>query len=155
MTKHNVKDPIAIGTLEPHGIAAESFTHKQGLALKVNLSFLLDLAHLDSPIVLDRWQAFGKTTQTDSIARSRDIESQSIVRTNEIVLMAESLKTMLKIGDVLPLPSTEQLSVKRAVKPFILAHGLRVIRPAVTDRNLQPDQPHGQLRIGLWDRTVV
>src|SRR5438445_9573072 len=64
------------------------------------------------------------------------------MKTNEIVLVAEGIKGGLEIEDVLPLPSHEKLSDKRAVKPFIFAHGLRVVRSAVTYRDPQAHQPY-------------
>ncbi len=40
--------------------------------------------------------------------------------------------------------SVQYFSLQRTVKPLVLAVGLRVVRPAVTDADTQPDQPDGQ-----------
>src|SRR5262249_27653777 len=48
-----------------------------------------------------------------------------------------------------PLPCTKQLPIKRAVKAFIFAHGLRMIRPAVVHPDVQTDQPHRQDGVGI------
>src|SRR5205823_10101720 len=82
-------------------------------------------------------QALWKRSQAYLVARGGHLKSQGVMRTNEIVLVAEGIKGGLEIEDVLPLPSHEKLSDKRAVKPLIFAHGLRVVRSAVTYRDPQ------------------
>src|SRR5439155_1750223 len=83
-----------------------------------------------------------KRSQAYLVTRGGHLKSQGVMRTNEIVLVAEGIKGGLEIEDVLPLPSHEKLSDKRAVKPFIFAHGLRVVRSAVTYRDPQAHQPY-------------
>ena len=142
MTKEHVKDSVCGSGFKADGITREGVAHFQDFSFKTDLSFLLHLAHHDSRIIIDGRQTLWKRAQAYLVARSWHIQSQSVMRANEIVLVSEQSKGCLEIGDALPLPSLEKLSVKRAVKAFIFAHGLRVVGSAVTHPNLQADQPH-------------
>ena len=52
-----------------------------------------------------------------------------------------------QVGEVLAL---EDLDRQRAVEAFVLALRLRVVRPAVTDRDAKSQQPGGQLGVGRF-----
>ncbi len=142
MTEHHIKESIGRGRFKPDGITRESLTHFQSSPFKRDLSFLLHSAHQDSRVILDGRQALWKRAQTHLIARGRHLQSQRVVGTNEIVLVAERVKGSLEIGDVLPLSFSEKLAAKRALKPFVFTHGLRMVRSAMTHRDPQAKQPH-------------
>src|SRR5918996_1677928 len=144
MTEEHIKDSVSGSDFKADGITREGIAHLQDFSFKVDLSFLLHFAHQDPRIILDGRQALWKRAQAYLVARGRHLKSQGVMRTNEIVLVSEGVKGSLEIENVLPLPSHEELSDKRAVKPFIFAHGLRVVRSAVTHRDPQAHQPHRQ-----------
>ena len=49
----------------------------------------------------------------------------------------------------MPLRLGQDLTRQGAMKPFIFAHGLRMIGATMADSNTDVQQPHGQLGIGL------
>src|SRR5499427_6020947 len=149
-TKQHVKDSVGRSGFEPDRIAMESLTDFPCFSPKRDFSFVLDFAHRYSRIILDGRQALWKRAQTHLVTRGWHVQVQGLVRTSKIVLLAKALKGAVKITEIFPLPCRKQLPVKRAVKAFIFAHGLRMIRPAVAHPDVQTDQPHRQdgVRIG-------
>src|SRR5262245_28600155 len=148
-TKQHVKQSIGGSGSKPDRIAMESLTDFPCFSPKRDFSFVLNFAHRYSRIILDGRQALWKRAQTHLVTRGRDFQTQGLVRTNKIVLLAKALKGAVKITEIFPLPCTKQLPVKRAVKAFIFAHGLRMIGSAVAHPNVQTDQPHRQDGVGI------
>src|SRR5262245_42782936 len=150
-TKQHLKDAIGGGGFKSHGIAMESLTDFDCFSPTRDFSFALYFAHRHSRIILDGRQGFWKRAQTHLVARGRDFQTQRLMRTNKIVLLAITLKSLFKIKEIAPLARLKKLSAQGAVKAFIFAHGLRMIGAAVTDPDVQTDQPHGQSRVGIGE----
>src|SRR5918996_1288925 len=149
MTEEHIKDSVSGSGFKADGITREGIAHLQDFSFKVDLSVLLHFAHQDSRIILNGRQALWKRAQTHLVTRGRDFQTQGLMRTNKIVLVSEALKGTVKVIAIAPLPCIKKLSVQCAVKAFIFAHGLRMIRSAVAHPDVQTDQPHGQDCVGI------
>src|SRR4030095_9796359 len=142
-TKQHVKDSIARSGFDPDRISMESLTDFQCFTPKRDFSFVLNFAHRHSRIVFNGRQGFWKRAQTHLVTRGRDFQTEGLMRTNKIVLLAIALKSPVKIVKIPPLPCIKKLSVQCAVKAFIFAHGLRMIGSTVAHPDIKTDQTHG------------
>src|SRR5215813_13283237 len=83
MTEQHVKESIGRSRFKADAISRESSAHLQRFSSKIDLSFLLDFAHDDCGVVLDRRQGFWKRAQTDLITRGRNFQTQGLMRTSK------------------------------------------------------------------------
>src|SRR5579885_2583493 len=66
------------------------------------------------------------------------------MRALEVVDGAEVVKGVLRLGEIARLLECEHLVLQRAMETLVLAAALRVVGPAVPDRDAELEQPHAQ-----------
>jgi hypothetical protein len=61
-----------------------------------------------------------------------------------VVNHAPGIEGALHLGEIAEGVEGKHLSLERAVKPLILAAALRMMRPAVQNRDAELEQPHAE-----------
>ena len=83
----------------------------------------------------------------DLITTRRHGHAQSFMRSLVIITMTPLIKTALHAFKVAKAAVCQQLDFQSPMKALVLALGLRMIRPTVSDGNSQPQQPNRQRRM--------
>jgi hypothetical protein len=146
MTELHLKDTIGPGWSYANGITIEGLTDLKDAAPEKNAAIILDFANLGSIRIFDRGQALWKRPQARLISGGRHLEIQRIMRSLEVVLLSPPIKGFLQMSRIAPLMSANELVVKSPVEPFVLSHGLGMIRSAVSDLDAETNQPDAESR---------
>src|SRR5712692_5906105 len=143
----DVVDSIRCGRSQGDLITAECFTHLKLAVAKRDFTVRLHFANLIDSSILQRRQLLGERSVADLITTRRHGHTQSFMRSLVIVTMTPLIKTALHAFKVAKASVCQQLDFQSPMKALILALGLRMIRPTVTDGNSQPQQPNRQRRM--------
>src|SRR6201996_4097751 len=101
--------------------------------------------HYDVVIpIFDRRKAFGIGSRAGSITRNRRRHVERLMWALGVVDRTPCIECVLGCAETGEVAATEQFSLERAMKPLILAIGLRMGRPAVGQPHAQADQPDAQ-----------
>src|SRR5215469_12874166 len=122
------------------GQTAQGLADTKGVAVIANPALGLYFAHFEAGWVIDGRQRLGKRDCAGAVTTARGGQVQRVVRTAQIVAIAEAIEfalAMLERGEV---EVAQDLELKCAMEAFVLALGLRMIRPAMTDPDAEPDQ---------------
>ena len=88
------------------------------------------------------WQLFRKGPRADLISTHRYGHRQRFMRSDVIVAVTPFIEPTLHPLKVAKTPAGQYFYFQAAVKAFIFALGLRMIRSTVTDSNAEPQQPY-------------
>ena len=105
---------------------------------------LLNLAHLEAGRVLDRRQAVGKGDRTGAIAAGGGSQAQRVVWTNQVVAFAKVIELALAVRKGGEVEVPQDFELERALEALLFALGLRMISPAMSDADAEPDQPQAK-----------
>ena len=97
--------------------------------------FLLDFPHRDPLVILNGGQRFWKGPQTGLVAAGGDSQPQRVMGAVVVIDRAPFAQRLLEVALILPLRLGEDLTRQGAMKPFIFAHGLRMIGATMADPN--------------------
>src|ERR1700730_5658329 len=126
------------------GIAAQGFGDAEGFAAIAEPALGLDLTHLKLRRILDRRQSFGKRKRTWAITGNGSIEAERVVRTHQVVAVAEAIELALAVLEAGEVEVAQDFELKRAMEALVLALGLRMIRTTVADSDAEPNQPQAK-----------
>jgi hypothetical protein len=104
----------------------------------------LDLAHLEAGWVLDWRQAVGKRERTGAIAAGGSSQAQRVVRTHQVVAIAKVIELALAVREGGEIEVPQDFELERALEALLFALGLRMISPAMSDADAEPDQPQAK-----------
>ena len=149
MTKQYIINPIGICGSKAHGIAPKGFSDSKSFAQETELPFIINLSHGDTCGIINLRQNLWKGPQARSIAISRHIQAQSIMRSFKIIGMTPRIKRSLEVNEISPLVTANELLFKRAVETLIFPKRLGMIRTAVDNAYIKAHQPDSQGRMGI------
>src|SRR5438128_3425627 len=128
-------------------IAAKRLAYTKLTVTERDLAIALHLAHLVNRSVLQGRQLLWKRPVAKLISTSRQGHAQSFMWPHVIVTVAPLIKTNLHAPKVAIDPLRQNFHFQAAMKAFVFALGLRMIRPTVTDANPQTQEPNRQRRV--------
>src|SRR5713226_350049 len=146
-SKVHFVNPILSRGSQGHRVTAKGFADAKLTVAERDLPVTLHLAHLVPGSILQRRQLLRKRSLTWLIAARRHGHRQRFMRPQVIVTVAPFVKTKLHPLKVSKHSLGQHLDFQTAVKAFVFALGLRMIRPTVTDGNTEPQQPNRQRRV--------
>ena len=117
-----------------------------------------DRANLEIRRIIDGRQALRKRDRTGPIMAGGSVELQRVVRTAQIITVTKNIKLALAVLKSSEIKVTQNFELKCAMKPLVLALGLRMIWTAMTNPDAQPDQPQaqaGEAHIAVTPRRAV
>ena len=132
-SKIDFEKPVLNRWSQGHRIAAKRFADAQLAIAKKDLAIDLHFAHLVDRSVLQRRQLFRKRSLADLISTRRHVHVQSFMRSHVIVAVAPFIKTSLHRFKVAKDPLGQYFNFQTAMKAFVFALGLRMIRPTVAN----------------------
>src|SRR5438105_11423795 len=112
-----------------------------------DLAIDLHFTHLVGGPVFQRRQLLRKRSRARLIAARRHGHRQSFVRPDVIVAVAPLIKTNLHALEVGKDSLGQDFNFQAAMKAFVFALSLRMIRPTVTNGNAQAQKPNCQRRV--------
>src|SRR5229473_313135 len=142
----NTEHPIFGRRPQRDQLATEWFANANATVLESDVSFFVGLAHNIAIAVFDRRQSLRKRTSACPVTLARRRQIERLVRPLVIVDVAPAVEGALTCGQICELAAKQNLSLERAVKPFVLALRLRMMRPAMRDPYSQSQQPHRECR---------
>src|SRR6266550_5586373 len=128
-------------------IAAKRFADAKLAMAKGDAAVNLNFTHLVDRAVFKRRQLFRKRSLADLISTRRHVHVQSFMRSHMIVAVAPFIKTNLHRFKVAKDPLGQYFNFQTAMKAFVFALGLRMIRPTVANANAQEQEPNRQRRV--------
>src|SRR5579859_4283058 len=145
VTKENLADGIVgVGLAQGDGKAAQGFGDAEGFAAIAEPTLGLDLAHLEAGRILDRRQALGERNRTWAITGDRSSEVERVVRTNQVVAVAEAIELALAVREVGEVEVAQDFEHQGAMEALVLALGLGMIRTAMRNSDPEPNQPQSK-----------
>src|SRR5712691_883768 len=132
---------------ERHEITTERFTDAELAAAESDVAIGLDFPQLVYRVVFDRWQRLGERARTRLITARRHRHFQSFMRPHVIVAVAPFIKPGLHPGKVSEDSLGQHLDFQGAMKAFVFALRLRMIRATMRNSDAQPQQPHREWRV--------
>jgi hypothetical protein len=141
------------------GQPAQRLTDAEGVSPVAHPALGLHLAHVEAGRVVDGRQGFRKQDGAGAITADGRGQVQPIVRTVQIVAVAEAIEFVLAVLQGGEIEVAQDLELKRAMEAFVLALGLQTIGAAMTDPEAESDQPQaqageGQIAVAPW-RAIV
>jgi hypothetical protein len=106
-------------------------------------------AHLVGGMVLRCRQALGEADRAGPIAARRHRKIKRLVRSLGVVDLTPGIEAALAVVQVGEPPHLQHFDIHRAMKPLVLALGLRMIRTTVIELDAELHQPHRQRRMAL------
>src|SRR5207244_12036476 len=128
-------------------LAHERFADAPQTVAVADLPIVIHLPHRHVNIILRRRWIGLIRSRTAAIAMDRTLHLQCFVRTNLVVNLPPLIKLLLRVAQIPQASPTKQFGVERAMKTFLLALGLRMIRPSMTDGDAVQQEPHFQQRV--------
>src|SRR5882762_3804509 len=142
---------IRHGGPQGHRIAAKRFADAKLAMAKGDAAVNLNFTHLVDRAVLQRRQLFRKRSLADLISTRRHVHVQSFMRSHMIIAVAPFIKTNLHRFKVAKDPLGQYFNFQTAMKTFVFALGLRMIRPTVANANTQEQEPNRQRRVSMLE----
>ena len=105
---------------------------------------LLHLAHHIAIRVLNGRQLPWHRSRADAVAPGWRCQPRRFVRAFVVVAITPAVKLLLNLCQVTKSMSVNDFRLEAAMKTLLLAVGLRVVRPAMTEPDAQTNQPHFQ-----------
>src|SRR5271155_435656 len=133
-----------IGLAKSDGETAQGLGEAEVASAIGEPAILLHLAHLETARVLDGRQAVGKGDRTGAIAAGGRSQAQGVVRTNQVVALAKAVELALAVREGGEVEVTQDFELERAMEALFFALGLRMISPAMSDADAEPDQPQAK-----------
>src|SRR6266852_784253 len=143
----DVIDSIFSSRSHRHRMPAECSAHLKLAVAKRDFAVRLYLANLIDGAIFERRQLLRERSVAHLITTRRHGHAQSFMGSLVIVTMSPRIKTVLHAFKVAKGAVGQQLDFQSPMKALVLALGLRMIRPTVTDGNSQPQQPNRQRRM--------
>ena len=140
--KEHIEYAIVFGGAEPNGLARESASCFEILALVSQPTICIDSSHFYGRGIFDRWQRFGKAALAGFIARYGRLLSQRLVRALSVINWFPMIKGLLNMAAVGPTSTDQNFGLERTMETFLLALSLRVIGSAVTNAHAQAHEPY-------------
>src|SRR5229473_2690017 len=144
-------NPIRERWPQGHRITAKRFADAKLTIAEKDLAIALHFPHLVDRSVLQGRQLFRERPRARLISTSRHGHAQGLMRPHVIVTIAPLIKTNLQAFKVAEDPLGQYLHFQTAMKAFVFALGLRMIRPTVTNANPQVQKPHRQRRVLMFE----
>src|SRR5512134_1777761 len=116
------------------------------MSAKSDVPIAFHFTHLVRGPVLDRRQLLGKRSRTRSVAAGGHLHVQSLMGPHMIVAMAPLVKSALHVLKVGKHSLGQHFKFQTAMKAFVLALRLRMVRTAMADANTEMQQPNRQRR---------
>jgi len=121
---------------------------------------LVNPAHHRPRAIIKRLGLLRKGAFARAVARGRGRQIERLVRPLGVVHHPPVVKPALALGQIGKGPPPNHLGRQGAMKPLVLALGLRMVRPAMANRDPELEQPYGQpsitvLGIRAPRRTIV
>src|SRR5439155_11281685 len=156
----DVVDSIFSSRSQGDRITTKCFAHLKLAVAKRDFAIRLHFANLIDSSVLQRRQLLRERSVAHLITTRRHGHPQSFMRSLVIVTMTPPIKTALHACKVAKASVCQQLDFQSPMEALVLALGLGMVRPTVTDSDAQPQQPNRQgrmlvLTITSPGRTVV
>src|SRR5207244_10826959 len=128
-------------------ITTKCFAHLKLAVAKRDFAVRLHFANLIDSSILQRRQLLRERSVAHLITSRRHGHAQSFMRSLVIVTMTPLIKTALHAFKVAKAAVGQQLDLQSPMKALVLALGLRMIRPAVSDGNSELQEPNRQRRV--------
>jgi len=138
------KHAILQGGPQGHRITSKGLAHAEVPILKRDLSLVLHFTHHIAGAILDRRQDRRKSPRADLIATGRHRHVQRLMRPLAVVDLTPLIEPRLHLAEVTQHQSCQHLRFQGAVKPFLLAMRLGMVRPPMPHSHSQPQQPNCQ-----------
>ena len=142
MAKVHLPYIVFLSRPQCHRIPPEGPAYLQLPTTKVHYAAVLYFAYLIGWTILNRWQRLGENPSTDLVVRRWHVETQGLVWTFKVVLLAPLVEASLTGTQVVEVLIAQDLGLERAMEAFVFALGLRVMRATVADTNAEPQQPY-------------
>jgi hypothetical protein len=128
MTEQHFALRIGIGhRAQGDGQAVQCLGDAKRVAMVAHPAPGLNHAHFKAGWVVDGRQGFRKRDGAGAITAGGSGQVQRVVRTAQIVTVAEVIEFALAVLEVMKLKWAQDLKLKRAMEAFIVALGLRMI----------------------------
>src|SRR5882724_4321702 len=145
----HAEDAVLDGRTHGDGLAAEGLADAPRAVLEADEAVLVDLADAVAGPVLDGRQGFGEGAWARVVAVGRHRQGERIVRPVVVVEMAPGVEGTLAVDEIAEAVGLQQLGLEGAMEALVLALGLRMVRPPMTDPHTQAQQPGGEGRVRL------
>src|ERR1039458_9463891 len=139
----------SVGLAQGDREAAQSLADMEVATAITEPAFGLDLAHLEAGWIVDGRQGVGKRDRTGAIAAGRSGQAQCVVRTEQVVAIAEVIELALALVERGEVEVAQHFELERAMEALVLALGLRMISTAMGDSDAEPDQPQAKRGEGM------
>src|SRR2546425_6108584 len=146
-SKINFVNSILNRRSQGYRIATKRFADAKLVVAERDLTVALHLTHVVNSSILQGPQLFGERPVAKLISTSRHRHPQGFMRPHVIVAVAPLIKTNLHAIRVGKDSLGQDFNFQAAMKAFVFALSLRMIRSTVTDGNAQAQQPNRQWRV--------
>ena len=147
--KEYLPETIVSRWSQRYQVAAESLANPEDSVAKPDPTVPLNLAHHVAPSIFQRRQGLGKMPSADLVTTGGHRHGQRLVRPQMVIDRAPLVQALLQGSQIGKGRPIEDLGFQRAMETLLFALGLRMVRPAVTNPNAQPQQPDRQRSVGM------
>ena len=158
MSEIDIEDAILVGLRADSDIAPMKCIGDLEFPVpKAEFAIPFDPYDLVIGTILDCRKDLRKGAWARTIAGNRCLQLQGLMGTLMVIDLTPALKGRLSMSQMLEALAIEDFGLERTMETFLLAIGLRVIGPAMTEADAQANQPQPQLGHlpGLARRSIL